>query len=182
MRFAPAVRVPTRTVRLRLTLLYGALFLVSGAVLLAITYALFQNATSGNTFLFTSRRASPPSQLFPGGVPPNPEQLQAFARAAQPTGQEALSNARHQRAAEQHQLLVQSAIALGIMAIISIALGWLVAGRALRPLRTMTAKTRRISEANLHERLDVRGPTDELKELGDTIDDLLGRLEAAFKA
>jgi signal transduction histidine kinase len=68
------------------------------------------------------------------------------------------------------------------MSVISIALGWLVAGRVLRPLRTMTAKTRRISEANLHERLDRRGPSDELKELGDTIDDLLGRLEAAFEA
>ena len=51
-----------------------------------------------------------------------------------------------------------------------------MAGRALRPLRTMTAATRQISEENLHERLALTGPDDELKELGDTIDGLLARL------
>jgi signal transduction histidine kinase len=64
----------------------------------------------------------------------------------------------------------------------SIGLGWLMAGRVLRPLRTMTTTTRRISERNLHERLALEGPGDELTELGDTIDDLLARLEAAFEA
>jgi signal transduction histidine kinase len=68
------------------------------------------------------------------------------------------------------------------MAVVSMLLGWLVAGRVLRPLRTITAKTRDISASNLHERLDVRGPDDELKELGDTIDGLLGRLDAAFRS
>ena len=68
------------------------------------------------------------------------------------------------------------------MAVISIALGWLVAGRVLRPLRAMTATTRQISERNLHERLALAGPRDELKDLADTVDGLLGRLEAAFGA
>jgi signal transduction histidine kinase len=83
---------------------------------------------------------------------------------------------------ERHNLLVVSAIALGIMAFVSIGLGWLMAGRVLRPLRAMTATTRQISEENLHERLALRGPDDELKDLGDTIDGLLGRLETAFEA
>ncbi len=83
---------------------------------------------------------------------------------------------------EAHALLVVSAIALGIMALVSIGLGWFMAGRVLRPLRSMTATARQISEVNLHERLDVRGPNDELKDLGDTIDGLLGRLETAFEA
>ena len=68
------------------------------------------------------------------------------------------------------------------MAIASVALGWLVAGRVLRPLREMTAAARAISEDSLHQRLAVPGPGDEMKDLGDTIDGLLERLEAAFDA
>jgi two-component system sensor histidine kinase VanS len=64
------------------------------------------------------------------------------------------------------------------MTAVSIALGWLVAGRVLRPLRAMTASTRQISERNLDERLALSGPRDELKDLADTIDGLLARLEA----
>jgi two-component system sensor histidine kinase VanS len=67
---------------------------------------------------------------------------------------------------------------LAIMTVVSIALGWLVAGRVLRPLRAMTATTRQISERNLNERLALSGPRDELKDLADTIDGLLARLEA----
>ncbi|MGD9735940.1 MAG: sensor histidine kinase, partial [Solirubrobacterales bacterium] len=77
-----------------------------------------------------------------------------------------------------HQGLIQSGIALAIMAIVSIVLGWLVAGRVLRPLRKMTATAQRISERNLNERLALSGPHDELKDLADTIDGLLARLEA----
>jgi signal transduction histidine kinase len=73
-------------------------------------------------------------------------------------------------------------VVLAIMTAVSIALGWLVAGRVLRPLRSMTAATRRISERNLHQRLALAGPRDELKDLADTIDDLIARLETAFGA
>src|SRR5262250_1505614 len=68
------------------------------------------------------------------------------------------------------------------MAVLALALGWVVAGRVLWPLRTMTAAARRISQENLHERLALTGPRDELTALGDTIDGLLGRLESAFEA
>jgi signal transduction histidine kinase len=156
--------LPLRTFRMRLTLLYGALFLISGTALLAITYGLARNATrpqvspgsAGNTVMVSA---------------------QLRARFAQQNAAEA-----HQRAADMHQLLASSGIALLITAMLSIAMGWLVAGRVLRPLRTMTAATQRISDQNLHERLAVAGPDDELKRLGDTIDDLLARLEAAFDA
>ena len=80
------------------------------------------------------------------------------------------------------QLLIESGIALAIMAVLSVGLGWLVAGRVLRPLRTITATARRISASSLHERLALTGPDDELKELGDTFDELLARLEGAFDA
>jgi signal transduction histidine kinase len=88
----------------------------------------------------------------------------------------------HQRAAQLGALLTTSGIALGVMAFVSIGLGWLMAGRALRPVRTMSARARGISERNLHERLALDGPNDELKELGDTFDGLLARLETAFES
>ena len=156
--------LPLRTVRMRLTLLYGALFLLSGAVLLAITYGLAWKATR--------------PQVAPG-IPHNTVIVskQKQAELAQQNATEV-----HQRAADMHQLLASSGIALLIMVVLSIAMGWLVAGRVLRPLRTMTAATQRISEQNLHERLAVTGPADELKRLGDTIDGLLARLDAAFDA
>jgi signal transduction histidine kinase len=80
------------------------------------------------------------------------------------------------------QLLIESGIALGIMAVVSVGLGWLMAGRVLRPLRTITATARRISARSLHQRIAMTGPDDELKELGDTFDQLLGRLDASFRA
>ena len=79
-----------------------------------------------------------------------------------------------------HQLLVGSGAALAVMAVISVALGWLVAGRVLRPVRTISAAARRISASNLHERLSLDGPDDEFHELAATLDDLLTRLQASF--
>jgi signal transduction histidine kinase len=87
---------------------------------------------------------------------------------------------RAQQAADLHQLLIQSGIALAIMAAAALLLGWLTAGRILRPLRAITAATRRISDRNLHERLALAGPRGELTDLADTIDSLLARLDAAF--
>ena len=84
--------------------------------------------------------------------------------------------------ATSHQYLLGSAIALGVMVVVSVAAGWMVAGRVLRPLRVMTATTRRISADSLHERLAIDGPGDELKDLADTIDALLERLDGAFAA
>jgi signal transduction histidine kinase len=87
-----------------------------------------------------------------------------------------------QRATDAHQLLVNSGIALAIVAVLALLVSWLVAGRMLRPIRTITRTARRISSTSLHERLALDGPQDELKELGDTLDDLFARLEAAFEA
>jgi signal transduction histidine kinase len=169
------LRLPGRTVRVRLTATYGILFLVSGAVLLAIAsgVAVARSASS---------RVSPaPNQAMPGST-----LAQAQARIQELQGQ--LQNLQSQAASPPGQdrlsanLLIASLIALAIMTVISVALGWLVAGRALRPVREMTAAAQRISEDSLHERLGLHGPKDELKELGDTIDGLLERLEVAFNA
>ena len=151
---------PQPTVRWRLTLLYGVLFLICGAALLAITYWLFANFA-----------ISPPKpRPGPGGGPPDPTSVKVATALA------------HQRSIGLHRLKVWSGIALAIMALVSCVLGWVVAGRVLAPLRTITATTERISDTNLHERLAMPGPRDELRLLADTIDRLLGRLEAAFEA
>jgi signal transduction histidine kinase len=105
-------------------------------------------------------------------------------QAAQLRAQQNTANARYEelRTSQLDTLLTRSGLALAIMALASIGLGWLMAGRALRPVRTMSFRARGISERNLHERLALEGPDDELKELGDTFDGLLGRLEAAFES
>jgi signal transduction histidine kinase len=170
-RIAGATRRPMRTVRLRLTLLYGGLFLVSGIVLLTITYLLVRHST-GHFVVVRGARAGTETV---NRLPQLPESLRDTADAMR-------AQAHHQRESVLDQLLVQSAIALAIMSVASVGLGWLMAGRVLRPLRTMTTTARRISHQNLHERLALQGPRDELKDLGDTIDELLGRLEEAFDA
>jgi signal transduction histidine kinase len=85
-------------------------------------------------------------------------------------------------ASDRDQLLINSSIALGIVAVVAVALGWLAARRVLRPLSTITATARRISASSLRERLNLPGPDDELKDLGDTLDDLFARLETSFEA
>ena len=79
-----------------------------------------------------------------------------------------------------HQLVVEYVLALGVMTMVSVLAGWLLAGRALRPLRDITATARRVSGENLGERIGLKGPADELKQLADTFDGMLGRLDGAF--
>jgi signal transduction histidine kinase len=167
--------LPRPTVRLRLTLLYSGLFLVSGAALLTITYVLLTHRiVGGRAVLFSTnpsvlgdQGAAPTVGLgqFPPGLPP--ELLPPQSKA----GYDPL-----------HRLLIIIGLTLAAMLLLSIVLGWLVAGRVLRPLRTMTATTRQISEDSLHQRLAAGGPDDELKDLADTIDGLLARLDSAFDA
>ena len=213
---------PRWTIRLRLTLLYGALFLVAGAALLGVTYGLVANGSPSAQGFFVSRTAKPvlgrlpalPPEVISGGVGagagPTPQEipsqkgpsdtvvrLQAYAgqvtatfkrlsaaQQAQLQRVQDKANVRiaHVRDEQLSTLLTRSGVALGIMALASIGLGWLMAGRALRPVRTMSLRARGISERNLHERLALEGPDDELKELANTFDGLLGRLELAFES
>jgi two-component system, OmpR family, sensor histidine kinase VanS len=152
------LQLPSRTVRLRLTLLYGGLFLVSGGMLLVIMYLLFRQATGVDL-------------IVPNGTPHG-------SRSPGPIAELAYARIVRRSTEELHQGRLEAAIALAVMTVVSIALGWLVAGRVLRPLRAMTTTTQQISERNLHERLALSGPRDELKDLADTIDGLLARLEA----
>jgi signal transduction histidine kinase len=166
-------------VRLRLTLLYGVLFLLSGAVLLTITYLLVGQSGS-NVALSTHNTSSTGEQsvsiILGESLPADARLTDAERRIAEAVQEQAVQ----QHAATMHQLLVKSGVALGLMSVIAVVLGWLVAGRVLRPLRTMTATIQLISARNVHERLAVTGPRDEVKSLADTVDGLLGRLESAL--
>jgi signal transduction histidine kinase len=87
-----------------------------------------------------------------------------------------------QHSSDLHLLVIYSAIAITILAVVAVVIGWLMSGRVLRPMRSITAAARDISVTNLHQRLDLRGPDDEVKELADTVDGLLARLEGSFEA
>jgi len=183
LRIADRPHLPRRTIRLRLTVLYGLLFTISGAALLVITNVLVRSATSGGS----CHRESKGSVVctIPGHYGKGPGVLTISGFSAAPRMKGAVSRqarglsmlANSQNATDLHNLLIYSWLALAIMAVLSVALGWLVAGRVLRPLRTITTTARSISATNLHERLALGGPNDELKELGNTFDALLARLE-----
>jgi signal transduction histidine kinase len=222
-------------VRLRLTLLYGSVFLVSGAVLLGITYFLLRQSTGARIFsakgtaggfvvtgphgpvrtravrifgptsvgaVATGTSAGPLGPVTPavsggaarrapgksssvspgGGLPAPPAGLPLTLKQAQAQARQLEAAGNQQHNEELHQLLIESGIALAIMAVLSMGLGWFLAGRALRPLQTITQAARAISATNLHRRLSLAGPNDELRELGDTFDELLERLERSFQA
>ncbi len=146
------------TVRLRLTLLYGGLFFAAGFLLLTVAYVLVTNILENLPF------AVQPTD--PGGL--TQQQVDEIRRAFIDW--------------VQHRLLWQSAFALLGVGLIALALGWFVADRALAPLQKVTATARRLSESTLHERIALQGPEDEIKELADTFDAMLERLNQAFDA
>jgi signal transduction histidine kinase len=167
-------RGPAPTIRLRLTVLYGLVFLVTGAILLTIGYALVRHNldTRPNIRLELQRLgvlpAGGPLLGRLGFAPGSPEASVAEAIRVQ-LRNDAL-----------HRLVFEYALALGLMTMVSVAAGWLLAGRALRPLRDITATAQRVSGENLGERIGLVGPADELKELADTFDGMLSRLDSAF--
>ncbi|MET9384256.1 HAMP domain-containing sensor histidine kinase [Streptomyces sp. NPDC002928] len=163
------------------------LFLVSGATLLAVTYFLVRHSVSGGPpaegYAFApGGGVKPPSGAEGPFVSPGPGQGIGGQGALDVLSKQQQKALEDQKSEVMHQLLVQSGIALALMSVISVALGWVVAGRMLRPLRTITATARGISATSLHQRLALEGPGDELTELGDTFDGLLGRLEDSFQA
>lgn len=191
VRSAPATHAtapphrPRWTIRLRLTVVYGALFLLSGTALLAITYALVdQDDRDDSVTIITPDGSIVNVSGTDGAISPTELPLaegagDGFIPASAETVRELTAQRHNER---MQSLLTRSATALGIMTVVSAALGWVVAGRVLRPLRTITATTRTITATNLHQRLALGGPRDELTDLAGTIDDLLTRLDAAFEA
>jgi signal transduction histidine kinase len=156
--------------RLRLTLFYGLLSIASGVALLLITYALLSRSQdrSAVRLVNPSGRIGGPPPAYPPTLPPGAVVRPQFVEGPQ-SHSDALT------------VLLLAGVALAIMALVSILLGWLIAGRVLRPVRMMTETLRQISARNLHERLAVTGSRNEIKDLADTIDGLLARLEVALE-
>ncbi len=174
---ARARRLWPRRVRTRLAIMYTFLFLLAGIVLLAVTY----------TLVATVLLPAAPGTTKP--VPLRGDPLLSLCKPI-PTSQPLLDECKraiaalpkNQRASDLVALQGASAIALGILAIASAGLGWLVSGRALRPVRSITEAAKRASELRLGQRLALTGPDDEFKELADTFDVMLERLDAAFSS
>jgi signal transduction histidine kinase len=176
-----------RTVRFRLTALYCGLFFPSAVLLVVVTYALIILVQRWGPVSWW-RWWSPKSNLDLHVTTSSHGSIAGVATHAATTSTN-LATATvhveiigHSVALDTSEFLVGSSILLVAMIGASMVLGWLVAGRVLRPLRVMTTSARQISERNLHERLALEGPDDELKDLADTIDGLLTRLEAAFES
>ncbi|MGK5743322.1 sensor histidine kinase [Micromonospora sp. URMC 103] len=163
------------SLRARLTMIYGSLFLVAGLVLLAVTYVLIDQRTA-QPFGMSLRDVKPIVQGVEGKLSGDQaEQLRLIVNKVQ-------GDARSQAL---DSLLTQGGIALGLVSVVAIAFGWLVAGRALQPLHQITGTARRIAGADvagrgLHERISLAGPKDEVRELADTFDEMLERLDRSF--
>jgi signal transduction histidine kinase len=172
------LRRPRRTARLRLTLLYTGMFLGLGTALIVGIFL----ASSGGEVVHAGSVAAAvtptPATMVKGAAPPG---------VLVPAIREHLihgikTGVIQQRSADVARLLATSWVLLVVTAIASALLGWFAAGRVLRPLRQMTDTARTISAGNLSRRLALTGPDDEFRRLGDTLDDLLARLEASFDA
>ncbi|QHY96930.1 Sensor protein CpxA [Streptomyces sp. S4.7] len=162
----------TGAIRKRIALVYGAVFLVLGGCLLTVVYLLSSAGTQTEAAEIAGRvvPAHPPSSG-------NGYFLNEEGQLAPVTVYQLTDNVSD---AASDELMFWSVGALVVTALCAVGVGWWTAGRVLRPVHAMTAKARLLSEHNLHERIGTTGPDDELKELGDTLDELLGRLQTAF--
>ncbi|WUH97196.1 HAMP domain-containing histidine kinase [Spirillospora sp. NBC_00431] len=175
------------SLRARLTLTYGGLFFVAGLVLLGATYALFdqQFSRSGGKVLAT-RMNQAPGTVAPTGTPAQGDRL--FGEEAKFMGEtERLMRKQREELhdAAVKSLVTQGSIALGVVGGAAAAFGWLIAGRILSPLHRVTETARRIAgspaaDRVLHERIALEGPRDEVKELADTFDTMVERLDRSF--
>ena len=173
-----------RPIRLRLTLVYSGLFLLAGAALLAVTYGLVAqslNASLPAAAISQGRSYQDQALKICKSTAISPDEIAKCKAQAQSSLKKVTEDsAAFQRNQTLGHLLDYSLAALAVVAVVSAWLGWIVAGRALRPVHAITAAARAASEENLGQRIALAGPEDELKELADTFDAMLGRLDAAF--
>ncbi|WP_199800626.1 sensor histidine kinase [Streptomyces marianii] len=179
---ARAARLPQPPIRIRLTLLYGTLFMACGGILLGVTYLLLE---AGLAERFQAAGALYVTKE--GGITPVPEAsldpLEQDLRASQAAGSTGLRELEEgYRAVALQSLLRQGALALGVLTVVATFFGYLMAGRVLRPLDRIAQTAQRIaSRGDLAERLAFTGPRDEVTRLADTFDTMMGRLEKSFQ-
>ncbi|WP_433470084.1 sensor histidine kinase [Spirillospora sp. CA-128828] len=161
------------SVRTRLTLVYGSLFLVTSATLVAVTYLLTVRTMDDRFPVRQSMDATTVTRLRAMAVNGDVGQLMRLK-----------ADADRQLAQQKHdvlqQLLQSSLVTMLVLGVLAVVIGYVVAGRMLRPLHKVTATARRLSESTLHERIALDGPQDEIKDLADTFDRMLDRLNRAF--
>ena len=166
-------------VRTRLTLLYAALFFAAGSALLGLTYGLVASslpAHSGSASYYARPQLA---KLRIACKEPAPD-LGTVAECKRAFSAGASAGSESQRERALRSLLLFSLVGLGALTIASGGLGWVMSGRVLRPVRVITETARRASDQHLGERLAMTGARDELKELADTFDSMLERLDRAF--
>jgi signal transduction histidine kinase len=188
----PVRRLWPQKVRTRLTLIYAALFFAGGLALLGLTYGLVTSSLPTRppaSLAISSQELNllhqacesdgvPPTGNYLGPNPPKPPPGCKQAEGAYYEGTAAGFQAQRQQTLSK--LLSISLLGLAVMTAASGGLGWFMSGRVLRPVRVITETARRASEQHLGERLKLDGAKDELKELADTFDDMLERLDGAF--
>jgi signal transduction histidine kinase len=176
---------PRLTLRARLTLLYTGLFAVCGAIVVAVSYTLMARLATP-----AQGQGNGPQPLtrdsVPGGIAAQCQSEQPSTHPNKRLIAECISYLEQQGAHAQRDLtlshlLQYSLITLAVVIALAAILGWIFAGRALRPVHRITAAARTASERNLSARVALRGPHDELRELAETFDAMLGRLQAAFE-
>ncbi|UBU09124.1 sensor histidine kinase [Nonomuraea gerenzanensis] len=160
----------SRRLRLRLTLLYGGLFFVSGSILLGLTYLITARALD-QQFVTGPVKITGGAPLAQAPPPPEAAGDVIFRRDVQSRADGVLS-----------EMVSWSLVVMILVGIIALLLGYVVADRALRPLDRVTETAQRLSESTLHERIGLRGPPDEVKRLADTFDAMLDRLRRVFDA
>jgi len=159
------------TIRLRLTLLYAGAFFLAGAALVALMYFILGEALDRQVTARVGITAHLPE---PSSAEPDSQQVAHEA-------QEALrAQFQEDRDDTLDTMLIASLVALGVVGVIAGGFGWLLAGRALQPLQRITATARRVADRSLHERIALDGPDDEIKDLADTFDAMLERLDRSF--
>jgi signal transduction histidine kinase len=182
--------MPKPTIRVRLTLLYTGLFATGGAILVVITYVLVASIPTAMTSLSTrlpGGQVETSSFLVPDRQEFEPICIQALStKAADPNLRDKcvtayqIWGAQSQRDATLSHLLQYSLATLAVVIGLAAVAGWIVAGRVLRPLHKIAAAAREASAHNLSARVALTGPRDELRELADTFDEMLGRIQTTF--
>jgi signal transduction histidine kinase len=177
------------TIRTKLTLWCGGLFLVAGVLLISVNYFLVRDslvvAPEKARAVIAARYGLDPEMLEPGHVfqiQPGGPPVQIQGLGGIPVPRLIAEAQRELKDEALRQLWIRSLLALAIMTVVAFGLAWLIAGRMLRPIHAIANTARRLSGSTLHERIALKGPRDELKDLADTFDDMLGRLDTAFTA
>jgi hypothetical protein len=172
------MRVRRASLRLRLTLSYGLVFFVVGMVMLTLAYLLVQEHALVDAGKVSTRivESLGYSRGFLGrSMPPGAGGEKTVGSFLDDVVREGLT-------AAPRLVALPTLVALAVATAVSVLAGWWVAGRMLRPINEIATVTRRLSASTLHERIALQGPQDELRELADTFDAMLARLEAAFSA